>query len=376
MDRNESCLFLINLIFYEKDRKKMCYPASILEAASAQEFTQQRGWRYFLVLYGGEVFDELQQAVGFGILGAVARYAVQYRLGVAAQHGQFEEKGRIEHHVRIFLIGENPFVFACPYAGPAGDGFLGRIAAVVVVADDAAYQSVVGGGYPVVVVQRDGGQGRHVNLVLVFGRDMRCQFGVQGMDAFQDEDGVLVDAEFVSLELFLAGGEVEAGQFHFFAAQQGLQLFVEQLEVEGVERFIVVVAFLVERGLFAVYEVVVQRNGVGVQAVGHQLYAEAFAEGGFSRGRRPRYQDQLCAGAVLSPLEDVVGYLCDFLLLQGFGHIDEVGGVSVLAGQVEVAHVVQAHDVVPAQVFLENVEHFLLLHHVFQYVGIFLVGDT
>ena len=62
---------------------------------------------------------------------------------------------------------------------------------------------------------------------------------------------------------------------------------VEELKVEGIERFVIVIAVLIARGVFTVYEVVVQRDGVRTQAVGHQLHAEAFAESGFS-GRRGR----------------------------------------------------------------------------------------
>ena len=87
-----------------------------------------------------------------------------------------------------------------------------RVAAVVEVADDAAQQAVVRGGNPVVVVQRDGGQGRYINLVFAGGGNLWCQFRVQGMDSFQDEDGMLVDAQLVSLVLFLPEVEVEAGQ--------------------------------------------------------------------------------------------------------------------------------------------------------------------
>ena len=66
-------------------------------------------------------------------------------------------------------------------------------------------------GNPVVVVQRDGGQGGYINLVFAGGGNLWCQFRVQGMDSFQDEDGMLVDAQLVSLVLFLPEVEVEAG---------------------------------------------------------------------------------------------------------------------------------------------------------------------
>lgn len=129
-------------------------PPSIFETASAKELTQERRRRYFLILHRSKIFDKLQQTVSLGIFRAVAWHAVQYRFGMTAQHGQFEEQSRIEHHVRVLLVGKNPFILSSTYAGPAGDRFLSRITTVVVVADDAAYQAVVRRGYPVMVVQR------------------------------------------------------------------------------------------------------------------------------------------------------------------------------------------------------------------------------
>ena len=74
--------------------------------------------------------------------------------------------------------------------------------------------------------------------------------------------------------------------------------------------------------------------------------------------------------------KDFVGDLGNFFLLQGFSHVDEVGSVSLFAGAVEVAHVAQSHDVVPAQVFLKYIQHLLLLYHLVQFIGILFVGDA
>ena len=78
----------------------------------------------------------------------------------------------------------------------------------------------------------------------------------------------------------------------------------------------------------------------------------------------------------LAAAVDFIGNLGNFLFLQGLGHFDEVGGQSFLAGQVEVAHVAQAHDVVPMQVFLEDVQHLFLLYHFVQYQRILFIGDA
>ena len=83
-------------------------------------------------------------------------------------------------------------------------------------------------------------------------------FSVQGVDAFQDEHRVLVDAQLFAPEFLFAGSEVEARQFHLLAVQQGAELFVEQFEVEGVERFVIIVAVFVKGGILAVHKVIVQ----------------------------------------------------------------------------------------------------------------------
>ena len=66
-------------VFYENARY-----ASVAEAAAAHELAHDAGGRYFFVADGYEVADELQQAVGLGILGAVLRYRGEYELGMRA----------------------------------------------------------------------------------------------------------------------------------------------------------------------------------------------------------------------------------------------------------------------------------------------------
>lgn len=67
--------------------------------------------------------------------------------------------GRIEHRIRIFLIREDVAVFASSYAGPSHDGVFRYDSSRAVVADHSAEHPVVGGGYVVVFVDRQGGQG-------------------------------------------------------------------------------------------------------------------------------------------------------------------------------------------------------------------------
>ena len=103
--------------------------------------------------------QELQQAVGLGMFRHVLGHLFQQGLGLTLDDRQFEEHGGVEHSVGIFLIGEYPLVLAGTYRRPAADGVDSRDPTILVVADDAAQQAVVGRGDIVVLVEQQGGQG-------------------------------------------------------------------------------------------------------------------------------------------------------------------------------------------------------------------------
>ena len=77
--------------------------------------------------------------------------------------------------------------------------------------------------------------------------------------------------------------EVVLGQLHFLAVEELHELLVEQRQVEGVQRFEVVIAVLVLRSKLAVDEVVVERHGHGAYAVAKELDAQSLARCGLAR---------------------------------------------------------------------------------------------
>ena len=91
---------------------------------------------------------------------------------MAFKDSQLEEEGRVEHHVGFLLEGVNPFFFAPHDGGATGDGFSGGIVAVFVVADYAAEESDVDGGYPVVVVDIDCGERGDKDFIRRLTRDI------------------------------------------------------------------------------------------------------------------------------------------------------------------------------------------------------------
>ena len=102
--------------------------------------------------HGGEITEKLAQTIGFGIFVAVFGHLLEQRFGLRFEDGQLEKHGRVEHDIGIFLVRKYPFVLSGTNAGPPTDGFCSRNAPVFVVANDAAEQSIVGGGDIIVVV--------------------------------------------------------------------------------------------------------------------------------------------------------------------------------------------------------------------------------
>ena len=145
------------------------------------------------------------------------------------------------------------------------------MAAVAVVADEAAEEAVVGGGDAVVVVEVELGEGGDVDVELAFVGEAGGEFGVEGMDAFEDDDLVFVEPEFFAAVEARAGMEIEGGQVDFAAGVEVGEVAVEDGDVDGVEVFEVVVAGGGAGGSLAVDEIVVGAEGDGAQAVDAEL---------------------------------------------------------------------------------------------------------
>ena len=197
----------------------------VLEAAAADELAHDGGWWNLLVADGQEVMDELQQAVGFCVFRTVLGYAGEYQFGVDAQHGELDVQGRVEHHVGRLLIGEYPLFLSLADVLPLADGLLCGESTFVVVADDAAQQPVVACRYPVVVVERDAGQRRDIDLVFQRVVYLLRQQGVQGVDALDDEHRVARQPQAFTVEFALAGDEVILWHLYRLALHQTRKVF-------------------------------------------------------------------------------------------------------------------------------------------------------
>ena len=81
------------------------------------------------------------------------------------------------------------------------------------------------------------------------------------------------------------------------------------------------------------------------------------------RGRgRTRDQDDLDRGFAPVAAVDFLGDLDNLLLLEGLRNLNELGGVPLEDGVIDIAHRVQAHDDVPSEVLLEHIIGLGLVH--------------
>ena len=221
------------------------------------------------------------------------------------------------------------------------------------------------------VVQEDGRQCRGVDAEFGLRRYVASEHGVEGVYAFEDEDGVVLQAQERAALLALAGEEIVAGQFYLLALNQGIHLRVEQRDVHGLDVFEVVLAAFVNRCFLAVHEVVVQRYGHGAFARCHELHRQALGEGCLAARRWSGDEDDLDFG----PCGNLVGQTGEALLLQRLGDVDQFVSVSLSAGFVKLSDGRYPQDVLPAVLLAEDVEHFRLVRQGLQAVGLLRVGQ-
>ena len=158
----------------------------------------------------------------------------------------------VEHDIRLLLIRENPLFLAPAHAVPHGQRFFRRGTAELIIAHDAAQQPRVGGADAVMIVQIQARQLRQVELADFARLKALVQFGIQTVDALDNQHLIMADAQRNGLFLAHAGGKVILGQLGGFAIQQGADAVPEQLDIQRVQRFQIGLAVLVQGHIRAV----------------------------------------------------------------------------------------------------------------------------
>ena len=126
------------------------------------------------------------------------------------EYGKLIKGGAVKDDIGIFLIGENPLFLSATHAIPHRESGLYRCTPRFIIAYGTAEQTKVACRDAVMVVEREGKQGADIhaeNQVLT--KAIGEKYGVQTMDAFDDDDSVFRQAQLVTYPFALAFFEVE-----------------------------------------------------------------------------------------------------------------------------------------------------------------------
>ena len=263
----------------------------VAEGGAAEELAEKGCRRDYMLADRAEIAEEFAQSIGLAVFGDVMGDGFKHFLGAMAHDPKLKDEGGIEGGVGVFLIGKNPFFLAPSDRRPSANSLHGVGASILVVADDATEESIVGSGNPVVVIDSERGESRDVDAIFEAVVNTVGKLGIEAVDAFDEEDGVFVESKGVSA--IFTGSELKIIGWHVdgLAGYESAQMVVKEFEVESVERFVVIVASLIFRGEFTVNEVVVKRNHPWLQKVGHQIDGEALGEGSLAGGGWPRHHN-------------------------------------------------------------------------------------
>ena len=125
------------------------------------------------------------------------------------------------------------------------------------------------------VINRQGGQRRHIHAVFHPFLDVCRKFRIESVDAFYQQYRSLFQFYFIAAVHTLSELEIIRWQLHFLAVKDGVEVIIEAFKVKGIQRFVVIFPVFVKRCAVSVYEIVVKRYHLRLQQVGHQLDGQA-----------------------------------------------------------------------------------------------------
>ena len=177
----------------------------------------------------------MQQAVGLGTSRRVERHLLQDVDGLGLQGGQLVDQRGVEEDVGILLEGEDPLLLASAHGLPAEQGTLARHATGGIVAAQAADEAVLAGGDSGLVVDAQGGEGRGIDEVFLFGRNILVEDWVERMDALHDDHILGAELNHATLIFAFAGVEVVGWHRDFVARKEAAHVLAKLLQVNGIE---------------------------------------------------------------------------------------------------------------------------------------------
>ena len=214
------------------------------------------------------------------------------------------------------------------------------------VADHAAQQAVVRPAHEQALVVAHLAERLDVELELLLVRGALGHLAVQAVQGVDQQDLVRRQLHVVDVELPLAGLEVVVRRLDRLAFQQRGDVLVDQLQVQGVRRLVVVVAEFVLGMLLEVEEVVVDVQRQELLARLGQLLADLDRGGGLARRAGPGDEEH---PRFREALDELLGAGADFHVVALFAGGDQFGELAGGDEFVEAFHGFAAVVHVPAQ---------------------------
>ena len=324
----------------------------MFKGAAADELSQEGEGRDF-VQKGGihirEIIQGLDQPAGEEVVCGIGGDILQELVGKELQDGQFVMQGGVEHAVRVFLVLEDVFFLAAAHAGPHAEGFFRRVAAELLIADDAPQEADVRGADAVMVIQVQAGEGAGEDPVDLVGREHFDDLRVEAVDALEDDDFAGLEMGGRGEVILLAGLKIVAGHEDFLAAEEAGDTVGQELDIQGFDGFKIPGAVELDGQILPVDEEIVHGDPAGGVAVHLQMHRQAGGKGGFAAGGGTGHQRHM-----LILLMDLFGDIVDGGFMQRFVHTDEIPEASVLDHDADVADVGNAENFTPVGTLGEN----------------------
>ena len=133
------------------------------------------------------------------------------------------------------------------------------------------------------IVEQQRGECRGIDTELQLIGNLSRELRIERMNTLYHQYLTIVQAQFLTTPLALAGLEVIAWQLNLLATEERSKLLVEQGYVQRMDALKVVIARLVARCLLTIQEIIVERDRHRLDAIGDELHRQALAGGGLTR---------------------------------------------------------------------------------------------
>ena len=178
------------------------------------------------------------------------------------------------------------------------------------------------------------------------------------MNPFDDQNMALAHLQRFARIFAAACLKIVTRRLNRSTRQQLDQLFIEQRQVQCVNRLEIVVACGVARRLVAIEEIVVQRNRHRINTMYPQLNPQSLGKRRLAGRGRPGNQDQL---DLLPLICDPVGNLRHFFFMQSFRNPHQFNKTIAHYCLIQLGNRRTAQKFAPALCFLQNLRQFGLI---------------